>query len=351
MKNIFPPLLGALLCLALPVPAELPSEPREPLRVILDTDIGNDVDDALALAMLHAFQSRRECRLLAVTLSKDSVYAVAFVDLVNTFYGRGDIPIGRVRQGKTPEPGKFLEVVAESQGTDGRPLYARQREIGAQVPEAVALLRNTLAAQPDASVVIIQIGFFTNLARLLDSPPDEVSPLAGRELVARKVKLVSMMAGHFQGDGPGGGKEFNVVMDIPAARKVFNEWPTPLYVSPWELGRSIKYPAVSIERDYAYVLHHPIPDAYRLYMNFPYDRPTYDLTSALFAVRPDRGYFTVSAAGRVQVTDEGKTQFIPAGQGRHYVISATDEQKTRTLEAMIELSSQPPDGLHKGATQ
>jgi len=41
-----------------------------PVRVVYDTDIGNDVDDAIGLAMLHAFETRGESRLLAVTSAK-----------------------------------------------------------------------------------------------------------------------------------------------------------------------------------------------------------------------------------------------------------------------------------------
>ena len=65
-----------------------------PVKLIFDTDMGNDIDDALALGVIHALQSRGECELLAVTLSKDNDFAGPFVDLVNTFYGRGNIPIG-----------------------------------------------------------------------------------------------------------------------------------------------------------------------------------------------------------------------------------------------------------------
>ena len=66
----------------------------EPVRLILDTDMGNDVDDALALAIIHALQNRGEVQLLAVTITKDNRDAAPFIDLVNTFYGRPDIPIG-----------------------------------------------------------------------------------------------------------------------------------------------------------------------------------------------------------------------------------------------------------------
>src|ERR1043166_6208091 len=71
----------------------------QPVPVIFDTDIGNDVDDALALAVLHSLESRREAKLLAVTITKDNRFAAPYIDLVNTFYGRPEIPIGVVHNG------------------------------------------------------------------------------------------------------------------------------------------------------------------------------------------------------------------------------------------------------------
>ena len=52
--------------------------------VIFDTDMGNDIDDALALALLHALESRGECRIIAVTITKDNPWAAPYIDLVNT---------------------------------------------------------------------------------------------------------------------------------------------------------------------------------------------------------------------------------------------------------------------------
>lgn len=341
MKKFLLPLLGLALSLAVTAQAE-------PLRVIFDTDVGNDVDDALAMAMLHALASRGECQLLAVTLTKDSPFAVAFTDLINTFYGRSEIPIGRVKNGKTPEPGKFLQGVTEARDASGALLYPRRLAADAVVPEAVALLRKTLAAQPDGSVVLIQVGFFSNFARLLESPADEFSPLTGRELILRKVKLLSAMAGRFNDKK---GREYNVFIDTPASQKLCNDWPTPIYFSPWELGESMKFPAISIERDFNWVAHHPVTDAYRAYMKFPYDRQTWDLTSVLFAVRQDRGYFTVSEPCRISVNEKGQTLLNVDPQGKHYILSVTPEQRARTLEALIQLSSQPPDHLAKGTSQ
>lgn len=310
----------------------------EPVRIIFDTDMGNDIDDALALGVLHALESRKECRLLAVTLSKDNDFAAPFCDLVNTFYGRPNTPLGVVRPGKTPEDSRYIHETAELRD-NGTLRYPRRLATGRDAPEAVTLLRRVLAEQSDGSVVLVVVGFSTNIARLLDSPADAVSPLAGKELAARKCRLLCMMAGMFTARPQ---KEYNVDIDAPAASKVFAEWPTELVTSGFEVGQAIKYPAVSIERDYRYVPHHPLKDAYERYQKMPYDRETWDLTSVLYAVRPERDYFGLSAPGKIRVDEAHVTQFTadPAGKQRYLTVNAAQIERVR--EALIQLASQPP---------
>lgn len=315
---------------------------RGPVKLIFDTDIGNDVDDAMAMAVIHALQSRGECELLAVTVTKDNPYAAAMVDLLNTFYGRGDIPIGTVRKGPTPADGKYLKRVAMA-ADDGHQRYPHDLTDGRKAPEAVALLRKVLAAQPDGSVVVVQVGFSTNLARLLDSKPDAASPLDGKSLVAKKVRLLSIMAGAFSPERVAKrAKEYNIVTDAPAARKLMAEWPTPVVASGWEIGHAIQHPAKSMQDDYGYVKHHPLREAYDHYRGLKNDQPTYDLTSVLYAVRPDRGYFTLSAPGRITVAADGFTEFAPEASGPHRYLSVTPEQIARVREALALLCSQPP---------
>lgn len=308
-----------------------------PVRVVFDTDMGNDIDDAVALAILHALESRGEARLLAVTITKDNPQAAPFIDLVNTFYGRPEIPIGMVWNGPTPKASAMLRVPVEMKRADGAPVYPRRLADGRQAPEATALLRRILAKESDGAVVFVQVGFSTNLARLLDSPPDGASPLPGRELVARKARLLSIMAGAF----PAGKAEYNVKMDIPAARKVFAEWPTPIVFSGWEVGASMLFPAAGIEKEFAWTEHHPVANSYRAYKQMPYDRPTWDPTSALYAVRPERGYFSLSGPGRVTVDAGGRTVFTPAAGGPHRYLTTGAAQRARALEAMVALASQP----------
>ena len=313
----------------------------EPVRLIFDTDIGNDIDDVQAQAMIHAMQSRGACQLLAVTITKDSDLAGPFVDAINTFYGRPDTPIGVVRPGKTPEPGKFLPLAAEKR--DGAFRYPHDLLSSKDAPEAVALLRKTLAAQPDGSVSIAQVGFSTNLARLIDSKPDAASDLSGMELIRKKVKVLSIMAGAFTPiNGNNHYCEYNVVQDIENCRKLANEWPTPVVWSGFEIGIAVPYPAESIVKDYGYVSDHPVAESYRLYEPPPHNRPTWDLTSVLYAVHPDRGYFDLSEPGRVTVEKDGFTKFEPAADGKHKYLKLTEAQKPRVVEALVQLSSQPP---------
>lgn len=334
------------------VPWNLPG----PVRVIFDTDMYGDIDDALALAMLHALESRGEIELLAVTISTQAGEAARYVDAIDTFYGRGSIPIGVVSGGVTPRaladsrygqylpsPGgvNFTQHIAEA--------YPRSRSGRTANEDALTLLRRVLADQPDRSVVVIGVGYLTNLARLLDSGRDGEVSLDGRSLVERKVRFLSVMAGNFAADGA---QEFNVEMDVPAARRVFAQWPTPIVVSGSEVGSRILFPQSAIDRYFGYVDRHPIAETYRYAASFyrrfartpgsPHDHATYDLTSVLHAARPEGGYFTLSAPGTVLVHDDGRCEFRPGEQGRHRLLHLSDAQAPRTLEAMVLLASQPP---------
>nr|WP_242632017.1 nucleoside hydrolase [Rubripirellula amarantea] len=315
-----------------------------PVPLIFDTDIGNDVDDVLALGMIHALQSRGECELLAVTITKDHKDAAAFTDAVNTFYGRGDIPIGVCRSGVTNHQGKF-NGLAHQQDADAL-RYPHDLRSGDDAPDAVLLLRQTLAKAEDHSVVIAQVGFSTNLVNLLDSKADEISDLDGIALVNQKVRLLSIMAGAFT-KIPQDGKlvehrEYNVVKDIPASKKLVTDWPTEIIWSGFEIGIAVPYPHQSIEQDYRYVEHHPLAEAYIAYNPPPHDRPTWDLTSVLHAVRPNRDYFGLSPRGTVTVADDGLTVFAQSESGKHRYLKLTDEQKARVIETQVVLASEPP---------
>src|SRR6185312_12718963 len=112
--------------------------------------------------------------------------------------------------------------------------------------------------------------------------------------------------------------------------------------SGYEIGNALPYPATSIERDYRYVPHHPLAEAYIRRNPPPHNRPTWDLTSVLVAVLGDRGYFDESPSGKVSIEDDGSVRFVESPEGPHRYLILRPEQKPRVLEALVQLSSQPP---------
>src|SRR3954454_3816964 len=268
--------------------------------VIFDTDMGNDVDDALAIAILHSFSNRGECRLLGVTLTNANASAIPYIQLVNTFYGRASLPVGGAQ--KTIKGGAedhYMSATLRS-----APTSLQQAKGTAPAEPALPLLRRLLQASTE-KVTIVQVGFSTNLAALLDSKPDSISPLSGVDLVREKVALLSAMAGNFTGGQP----EYNVKLEIPAAKTVFERWPTPIIFSGYEIGRDLLFPAESIDHDFSYLEWHPVATSYRAYAKMPYNRPTWDLTAVLQAIRGNHRYFNLSGKGKVQVETDGRTRF------------------------------------------
>jgi inosine-uridine nucleoside N-ribohydrolase len=288
--------------------------------VIFDTDMGNDIDDALALAMLHALSDRGECDLIGVTLTNPNPAAVPYIRMVNRFYGRSDLPVGTAMKNLKDGAGDGYMAAA---------LRAAPAGGGAPDESALVVLRRLLSTSRE-KVVIVQTGFSSNLAALLDSP-------GGAELARKKVALLVAMAGNFVAGAP----EYNVRIDIPSAKAVFQRWPTPVVFSGFEIGRDLLFPAASIEQDFSYARPHPIAESYRAYSRMPYNRPTWDLTAALEAVRPDRGYFNRSQAGTVSVESNGATRFVP-GRGDRQYLRLDPSKRAEILEVLALLASQPP---------
>ena len=198
MKKLL--ILAALAALCMPA-VRAQQTPAAPLRVIFDTDMGNDVDDPLALDMLYKAVDRGEITLLGILSSKDTEFSPRYIDMMNTWYGYPEIPVGRVRDGVVLKRDDYARAVCES---GLFPRSRRDRDYG----DPVTLYRRLLAESPDSSVVVVSVGFSTNLGRLLESWGDKYSPLDGIELVKRKVKFCSVMGGSF-GDKPRA--EYNIV--------------------------------------------------------------------------------------------------------------------------------------------
>ncbi|MCQ2142801.1 MAG: nucleoside hydrolase [Bacteroidales bacterium] len=334
MKRTLTIIAAALMMVACAKAPEVP-------QIIFDTDQGNDVDDVLALDVLNKLVDEGKIDVLAITLNKEGRGPVEFVDIMQTFYGHTDIPIGKITDGRF-DPNdtsvNYAQFVADMKDEAGNPLFPRSIEDHDALPESYLLYRKALAGAKDHSVTIASVGFFTNLKRLYDSPADEFSPLTGRELVARKVKELVVVAGVFSNPEL---HEYNVYVDVPSAKTILEEWPTPVVVSPWELGINVLYPGANIDVDHAWAGRHPLAEAYKCYLPMPFDRPMWDDTAVLFAAG-EEDWFTISPYGTIEVTPEGSTLFTedPNGTRRH--ISVTPEQAAALRDYLVAKIARKP---------
>ena len=308
---------------------------KAPMAVIFDTDLGNDTDDVIAMDILYKYANEGKISILAEGINKEGLGPAEYMDILNQWYGHPDIPFGIIHNGaKCGGANNYATTVNALTDANGKPLFARTPGMDyASLPESHLLYRKILAGCKNKSVTFVAVGFSTNLARLLDTPADEYSPLTGSELVATKVKNLVMMAGSFNGARS---REFNVRYDIRAAQKVVTEWPTPVVFVPFELGSQVRYPSTSIENDFNWVDHHPMVEADIVYKPMPHDRPCWDPAALVYAVEGDK-WFGVSSPGFISISDKGTTTFKASKKGKHTYLTVTPEQASALKDRIVEI--------------
>ncbi len=291
---------------------------KEKARILFDTDIGCDCDDAGALALLHALCTRGEAELLAVTACYRSPWVAGCIDAVNTYYGRR-VPVGVLHGRDFEMPNIYAQALCER--------FPCAYPAGSAAEDTVTVLRRALAGEEDGSVTLVATGSLSSMAALLESAPDEYSELPGPELISRKIGRTVVMGGRFKElwpmpvlDGDPGDaderetwREWNIYADIPASQKVCKEWPGEIVFSSYEIGNYIitlkefetAYPGNPVS--YAYRIHHPEGGG----------RQSWDLTAMLDAVRPNAGYWNYRPYGRTIVDDSGAIRWVPGETGRH----------------------------------
>jgi len=287
MKNRNP-LLQGMLATALALATQPGcSHPPKPLdsrapnvpAVIFDTDIGSDCDDAGAMAVLHALADAGELRILGVIYSSGRVkHGVGVCDAVNTYYGRGNLPLG---QYKGTDVGDTTDLYSSAIATN---TVRFRHDLVDDAPELVSVYRRLLASQPDHSVTILTVGHPHGLVHLMRDA-------RGMKLVRAKVnRWVAMgMAGwNFKECGMGAYCE-----------ELLRRWPRPFYLSPAGAdiitGRRLlpKTPETN-----------PVREAYRLWRTALADgRSSWDQVATLFVARPE--LFKVEDHGRVERSPQG----------------------------------------------
>lgn len=287
---------------------------KPPLGVVYDTDLGNTIDGALALAVLYGLMVKTESRVISVTSSKPALNSAVFGDILVRFY--------------TGEPGGFfapqpIGVPTSGKGAEDTPLmtsvlakeYSRGIKKLNDTADPVATIRNALSAQFDGNAAVVLTGPATNLAGVLDLP-------GAKELIARKVKLLCV--------GGAWGR------DAAAAKKVFAEWPGPIVAVPKDVGEAVLFPASAMEKELAWTPQHPIVDAWKAAGGK--DQPTWAMAAALHAGSKESP-FQLSEPGTLSVGDDGRTSFAASGGGKHRNLVLDPAAKEKVLAAYLELAA------------
>lgn len=277
-------------------------------RTIIITDYAGDCDDAAAMAI--ACQAHRDgiINLLGVVASSNVATAASGVRGQLNAYGMQSIPVYAYQGSIGSYNNRLSAAVRDIFGVSGQLRDAFQDD--------VVGLRTLLAAAPNGSVKVIDIGAPVSGARLLDSPADGISPLTGMQLVAAKVSALYQMAGRFDADTT---PEYNAAQDVASTRRVYQDWPTPVFAHGGELGRDIfSGPPAATD-----VLTDPVKAAFESYKSFDQlvndKRHSWDPIAIDQGIYGNQSLYTQSAAGSIVVETDGRTVFT-AGAGNRYVI-------------------------------
>jgi len=313
---------GVLAADALPIPTVAP------VNIIFDTDMGADCDDVGALFMLHGAIERGEITLLATIGCTSSEFIAPCIDAVNTWFGRPEIPVATLKDpGFMPKPGYSREVSAR---------FPHRFPSSKDYPDAVTLYREVLTKQPDSSVIVVAVGPLRNLANLLKSRPDAVSPLDGQALVAKKVKRLDIMGGKYPPDASKHAKdgEFNFMQDPASTALICSAWPTPVLFN-GEGGSTSSGRRVTYEMPE----HNPLTLAYMLSdsVGFAGDRLSWDPVSCLVAVRGAAPWYKIVSGG-TNVADPvtGVNSWQAVGERKHSYLVLDRKRPKSEVEAALE---------------
>jgi hypothetical protein len=156
-----------------------------PVQLIIDTDLGFDVDDVGAIAVAHALADQGHVDLLGVVCSTGRDACVVGVDIINTYYGRGDTPVGSFtgKFGASTDNGQDWHYV-----NDLKKRFPHKINGRADVPSSLDVYKAALQRADNKSITIASIGETTNLQNLIKYQ---------RDLVKAKVKRIVYMDGGF----------------------------------------------------------------------------------------------------------------------------------------------------------
>ncbi len=297
--------------------------PKINSSLIVGTDWWTDCDDVAALRVLARMHKSRRICLLGVNLDACMEDSAASLSAFLTYEGLTAIPIGLDRD--ATDFGRRTIMYQTRMAQEKHFLENDDCE------GSVALYRRLLA-NAEGRVDLVEIGYPQVLAALLQSPPDEYSPLDGISLVRAKVTKLWMMAGSWEGER---GLENNFCRNARsrvAGAYVCTHWPTPITFLGWEVGSTV------ITGGHVSDPNDPLCRAFAD-IGFSEGRSSWDPMLCLMACLGDEaeaGYDVVRGTAHVDPTS-GENTFIPSDDGQHaYVVKRwADDAYARMIEEWL----------------
>ena len=290
-------------------------------KVILDTDLGSDVDDVGAVALANILHNKKIINLLCVTHTTSGLYGPLVCEAINEFYHNDNIPVA-VHKGR-----EFLKEELENNyphpTSDAFPHKHKSVE---ELPEAIKILRKTLANNDH--VTMIFIGPLLNLANLMKSEADEISPLNGEELINHKVNEIYIMGGGFADitglpkfDWP----EYNLAMALDESIYAIRRLKVRTVFVDGTIGQQVLTGAKVFEKygdknivGYAYSRY--------VYKNPDNSRFSWDPMTVYVACIKDN-LFKKVGPGVVSIDEKGYTSFKEDKNGNFYVVDKNESYK------------------------
>jgi inosine-uridine nucleoside N-ribohydrolase len=296
-----------LLALVIALAAVRPAA-AQPVPILFDTDIGTDIDDAYALALLLRSP---ELEILGVTTVAGDAVARA----------RLAAKLLAVEGGAAARIPVYAGISTATQHINQGGWAAGFTSPALRVEGGVAFMRAQIEARPGA-ITIVAVGELTNVAALLTSSPG----------IAGKIKRIALMGGAFRRGGQPGSApqpEWNVKSNAEAARVVFTSG-VPLLVAPLDATADLKLTPEHRVRIFARGT--PLTDAlaaldylWRHTNDWKGETPIlFDLLPIAALYAPDIATF---AALHVAVEKDGLTREIPGRPANAQVAIASDPAK------------------------
>lgn len=257
---------------------------------IIDTDIGGDCDDAIALAMLNVACKKGKAKMIAATHCTNIRYGCACIKAINNFYGNS-CAIGACKYGTSEWfQDIYAKQVAEKFCNEGYENFL----------DAQTVLLNALNSQPDQSVTVICIGPMTNIGDFLADPKQA-------ELFNKKVCKMYIMGGHYLCEEQI--KEYNISYNINATRNILSKYNSEIVFVDFEIGSLVKTGQKLSNMD------NPVDYAFKVFGTNA--RQSWDPITVLYALEDHNHLFTQTPLGVLNIDNDGFMSFNEDEKGKH----------------------------------